>query len=72
MILFVRKVSLSLAPVNECCHSLSEEEDGDLIVLLLGQPTDSDGEMRSLLPERVLCEGPPLNHRSQTFHALAD
>ncbi len=42
MILFVRKVSLSLAPVNECRHSLSEEEDGSLVVLLLAERARSE------------------------------
>ena len=42
-----------------------KKKTGSLVVFLLGQPADSDGEMRSLLPERVPCEGPPLDHRSQ-------
>ena len=42
-----------------------KKKTGSLVVFLLGQPADSDGEMRSLLPERVPCEGPPLDRRSQ-------
>ena len=42
-----------------------KKKTGSLVVFLLGPPADSDGEMRALLPERVPCEGPPLDHRSQ-------